>query len=947
MDSGYFYLLNHTHLARVQGETGARGEQLQLDFGWSAAEISPDGKYIVLASKQRQEVKIVRTHPLTLSKTISVEPELCFDSQYESTFFASDSRSFLMRTPTGTSKVNVETGESTALSKELSVWGTANRQPFAFGTIENRLSAIDVDTGKLKWSGPELPGKPAGMDICFDDSIIVVAYLDVGEITMHRASDGTLLRTLYTMEDASALRNNWGQRFIMAKNSPYFAYVNSAGNVRTLQVWHCDPSAKRPLRVLFCRRKNDLFFDWDDESGILIGAMKGFSGYPMPKVDSQSIPSACNSSEAAFLDESRIAANFSDGGGVSVVDLDDPTVMLWSRPGYSEITRSRNRDCCLAAYQLKWLKFDQTFLLVTPDGATEYLDAPQSLNINLAVSPGGKYVATAGTYHHLTVMRRSESSTWEQVLHYQFDQLPRQAESSTELLFPAAEQPRLLTSNISTSEEDPHREHRMYDLKTGELLFTKKDPIIYRVMALDPTGKVLWTGGPDGLIRGYDSLTLELLFEQRCHDQDISAIAFRPDMQMLASGDANGIIRLWNIRDGRLEESVDEMIATSEAVESLDFNDSGTKLLSLSGRQVRIWDTSQLIEAAIQLAGARHQVDFSNVKSLTYGQLLGSTSVTGKFYKSGKDTWIEKNDDGEFTYREYSRYSGSVYLLANDGLFLGLSLKKQLIFDGTKPIYSIVSSSTESDGKVVKETITTSDSDDSEAAAQLADARQQVDGSNVKSLTYGLLGSSSVTGKFYKSGKDTWIEKNDDGEFTYKEYYRDSGSVYLLRNDGQFLGLSLKQQLIFDGTKPIYSIVSSSTESDFFIFSSVFSQTIAENNATQKNKESKPDPCLVLLGNYKRVPATNGWHKGKITIEKKSINGHILLLRWTNEAGKSWILKPMLSILAEKILNTGTDNPYYDDKTLKHVRIFRLEYAKDKNTITGFKFLQDTYRKVK
>ncbi len=58
-----------------------------------------------------------------------------------------------------------------------------------------------------------------------------------------------------------------------------------------------------------------------------------------------------------------------------------------------------------------------------------------------------------------------------------------------------------------------------------------------------------------------------------------------------------------------------------------------------------------------------------------------------------------------------------------------------------------------------------------------------------------------------------------------------------------------------------------------------------------------------VIGDYERRPVENDWHAGRI--ERTSTG----LLRWTNTAGRSWLLQTDLDGASPKLL-TGDDNPY-------------------------------------
>ena len=67
-----------------------------------------------------------------------------------------------------------------------------------------------------------------------------------------------------------------------------------------------------------------------------------------------------------------------------------------------------------------------------------------------------------------------------------------------------------------------------------------------------PDGTRLATGGDDGVIRVFDTVTWDLVFELRGHETYVHALKFSPDGTQLASGSGDGTIRLWRSSTGDL-----------------------------------------------------------------------------------------------------------------------------------------------------------------------------------------------------------------------------------------------------------------------------------------------------------------------------------------------------------------------------------------------------------
>lgn len=97
-----------------------------------------------------------------------------------------------------------------------------------------------------------------------------------------------------------------------------------------------------------------------------------------------------------------------------------------------------------------------------------------------------------------------------------------------------------------------------------------------------------------------------------------------------------------------------------------------------------------------------------------------------------------------------------------------------------------------------------------------------------------------------------------------------------------------------------------------------------------------------LIGEYRQEPVQNDWHIGALS--RETVEGQPML-RWTNKAGATWILKPDL---AKGLLRTGPDCPYYDPAVPDRTA-FRLVLRRDRDgnwlpEVEGFSFQGGLYR---
>jgi WD40 repeat protein len=132
------------------------------------------------------------------------------------------------------------------------------------------------------------------------------------------------------------------------------------------------------------------------------------------------------------------------------------------------------------------------------------------------------------------------------------------------------------------------RELSLWDPQSGRLLATWPQPSWVTALAFAPQGELLATGHDDGRLRLWDVHRLRLLAEQQLHPLPISALAFRPDGQQLASAGEDRLILLWDVRQqqvcGRLEGHTDRIAA-------LLWHPDGRQLISAGwDTTARIWD---------------------------------------------------------------------------------------------------------------------------------------------------------------------------------------------------------------------------------------------------------------------------------------------------------------------------------------------------------------------
>ncbi|MDQ2097059.1 MAG: NACHT domain-containing protein [Tychonema bourrellyi B0820] len=109
-----------------------------------------------------------------------------------------------------------------------------------------------------------------------------------------------------------------------------------------------------------------------------------------------------------------------------------------------------------------------------------------------------------------------------------------------------------------------------------------------RSVTFSPDGKLLATGDSDGVVRLWEASSGREILTCKGHTNVVESVAFSPDGEILASGSYDQIIKLWDVKTG---ECLKVLQGHTESVMSVTFNPDGNILASGSfDRTIRLWD---------------------------------------------------------------------------------------------------------------------------------------------------------------------------------------------------------------------------------------------------------------------------------------------------------------------------------------------------------------------
>jgi len=225
----------------------------------------------------------------------------------------------------------------------------------------------------------------------------------------------------------------------------------------------------------------------------------------------------------------------------------------------------------------------------------------------------------------------------------------------------------------------------IYEVSSGNTVFSEYHGSYITAVAYSPTGDMVASGGTNNKVRLWDAVTGTMLYELTGHTDNISSLDFSPDGMAIASSEGGfdiggqSVIKLWSVEDGTLLQTLDGF---GDWVHDVRFSPDGQYLIS-SGREsttplvqkIKIWRVSdgQLVQ---EYDASAYAVEYS-----PDGQYFAYSSPYGGLYLAQNPFYSGSDLDIQLTY-----ISGSPVPATGGNLTFSLYVENtgqsSLTFDG-------------------------------------------------------------------------------------------------------------------------------------------------------------------------------------------------------------------------------------------------------------------------
>jgi len=144
---------------------------------------------------------------------------------------------------------------------------------------------------------------------------------------------------------------------------------------------------------------------------------------------------------------------------------------------------------------------------------------------------------------------------------------------------------------------DKAGELRIWDARTGDVIFTWPLPPTCHCLAFSPDGSRLAIGGSDGAVLLWDTKARQQIVRMLPHTQTVGSLAFSPDGRRLASASWDGTAKIVDAQTGDTRTT---LVGHSGWVHAIAFHPDGKQLATAGeDRTVRIWNAESGKETSV------------------------------------------------------------------------------------------------------------------------------------------------------------------------------------------------------------------------------------------------------------------------------------------------------------------------------------------------------------